>query len=102
MALLTDTITTSKLSNFYFNSRIHINSLKVNETISNECSAIFFTAGRFKTCIECSHLGSLTGQDHHSMNALAQTYALNMDKEKIDAQVWRYIPAPEITVVEQT
>lgn len=81
---------------------IHIKSLKVNEIISHECSALFFTSGRFKTSIECSHLGSLTNEEHHSINALAQTYALNMDGEKIDSQVWQYIPAPEITVVEQT
>lgn len=84
-----------------FLSRIHIKSLKINETNSYKCSAIFFTAGRYKTSIECSHLGSLAADDDHA-NALAQTYASNLDSEKIDSQVWRYIPAPEITVVEQT
>lgn len=74
-------------------SRIHIKSLRVNETISHECSAIFFTAGRFKTSIECSDLSK----------SINHTYALNpMEDEKLDSQVWRYIPAPEITVIEQT
>lgn len=82
---------------FCFFSRIHIKSLKVNETISHECSAIFFTAGRFKTSIECSDLSKSINDE----NAIAHTYALNtMDDDKLDSQVWRYIPAPEITVVE--
>lgn len=91
---------TDEFLNIHFS--IHIKSLKVNEKMSHECSAIFFTAGRFKTNIECSHVGSMTTDEHHSMDALAQTYALNMDGEQIDLQVWRYIPAPEITVIEHT
>lgn len=89
-----------KTNNFHL-FRILIKSLKTNEQITHQCSAIFFTAGRFKTSIECSHLGMLTTDEHHSLNALAQNYALNTDGEKIDSQVWRYIPAPEITIVEQ-
>lgn len=82
--------------------RIHIKSIKVNETISHECSAIFFTAGRFKTSIECSHVGSLTPEEHHSLNAVGPTFALNSDDVKVDSQVWKFIPAPDITVIEQT
>lgn len=78
---------------------MHIKSLKVNETISHQCSAIFFTAGRFKTSIECNDLSKSSNDE----NAIVQSYALNaMDDEKADSQVWRYIPAPEITVIEQT
>lgn len=84
---------------FFFYPRVHIKSLKVNETILHDCSAIFFTAGRFKTSIECSDLS----KSINNGNAIAHTYALNtMDDEKMDSQVWRYIPAPEITVIEQT
>lgn len=91
------------LNRVYFLCRVHIKSLKVNETISHECSAIFFTAGRFKTSIECSHVGALTTEEpHHSLNAIGPTFALSSDGENLDSQVWRFIPAPEITVIEQT
>lgn len=84
---------------FHGNSRMHIKSLRVNETIAHQCSAIFFTAGRFKTSIECNDLS----KSCTDVNAIVQSYALNtIDDEKIDSQVWRYIPAPEITVIEQT
>lgn len=84
-----------------FSNRIQIKSLQTNEKISHDCSVIFFTAGRFKTSIQCSHSGPLTADEHHSLNTLAQNYALNMDNNKLDSQTWQYIPAPEITVVEQ-
>lgn len=84
-----------------FSNSIQIKSLETNEKMSHECSVIFFTAGRFKTSIRCSHSGPLTTEEHHSLNNLAQNYALNMDGNKLDSQTWEYIPAPEITVVEQ-
>lgn len=74
----------------------------MNAKFTYDCSVLFFTAGRFKTSIECNHTGALTNDEHHSLNALAQTYALNADGDRVDSQTWRYIPAPEITVIEQT
>lgn len=71
----------------------------MNETIAHECSAIFFTAGRFKTSIECIDLSKSMNEE----NAIGHTFALSpVDDDKLDSQVWRYIPAPEITIIEQT
>lgn len=88
---------------FSHNFRVFIRSLKTNEKAQHECAAIFFTAGRFKTNIECGHMSSIAHaqqqqqQQYTSLGAIAPTVGHNNDT---DSQIWRYIPAPEITVVE--
>lgn len=86
--------------------RVFIRSLKTNETAEHECAAIFFTAGRFKTNIECGHISSIAyaerqqhqqQQQYTSLGAIATNVGHNNDT---DSQIWRYIPAPEITVIE--
>lgn len=74
-----------------------------NEQYTHECMAIFFTAGRFKTNIECYQNDVRTGDEHRSPNALSPMIVLGAaDDERTDSKIWRYIPAPEITVNEQT
>lgn len=91
------------LLHFSRNFRVFIRSLKTNEKAQHECAAIFFTAGRFKTNIECGHMSSIAyaqqqqQQQYTSLGAIAPTVGHNNDT---DSQIWRYIPAPEITVVE--
>lgn len=90
-------------SEYSYNFRVFIRSLKTNEKAQHECAAIFFTAGRFKTNIECGHISSIAyeqqqqqQQQFASLGAAAPTNGHN----DTESQFWRYIPAPEITVVE--
>lgn len=64
--------------------------------------AIFFTAGRFKTSIECYQNDAQPGEQR-SPNALGPMVILgSADDDRNESKLWRYIPAPEITVNEQT
>lgn len=72
-----------------------IKSLKTNEKTQHECSAIFFTAGRFKTSIECGNAATMLSEQT-TFGAAETAHQAN----ELDSQVWRYIPAPEIIVVE--
>lgn len=84
-------------------SSILIKTLNRNEKAFYECSAIFFTAGRYKADIKCSNAGNDSSngdtQQQHTANTHALYYAINGINGN-DAHTWQFIPAPEITVVE--
>lgn len=79
-------------------------TLNPNEQYTHECMAIFFTGGRFKTNIECYQNDTASTDEHRSPNALGgPMHALGTaDDDRMESKIWRYIPAPEITVNEQT
>lgn len=82
-----------------------------NEKAFYECSAIFFTAGRYKADIKCLNAGietTTTNNNPNNNNNINNTqqhtstqlyYAINGINGN-DAHTWQFIPAPEITVIE--
>lgn len=76
---------------------ILIKNLNRNEKAFYECSAIFFTAGRYKADIKCSKVG--IDSDAQQQTSKQLYYAIN-GINGTDAHTWQFIPAPEITVVE--
>lgn len=83
-----------------FFCRIVIATLNQDDSVFHECSAIFFTPGRFKADIQCcADASRLTGgvlqQSAIGVSGLMANKALNAD-----LQIWRFIPPVEITVTE--
>lgn len=90
--------------------RTLIAKLDRNASAFHECSAIFFTPGRFKANIQCVSRPPPMGTTHKATSHIAHLTAFNQStaapvhKTRLgtddESQVWRFIPPLDITVSE--